>query len=107
MKIKKSENYRVVIEPYYLDIGTPEQIKKRVHATCNEIIDAVNRHIDNVSAVYMDCDSRDVCSHCGCDWCEETVGEPDCPKGTPLCCDAAIAEFDAKQAEEAAREAGR
>lgn len=109
MKITKKSNFRVVIEPRRLgDYGyvkvsdkftgrSPEQIAKDYERISEEIIEQVKRHVDNVGWIGIECDSEEVCSHCGWNWdVSPDDSDPDWPKGTPLCCDKAIQEFKSK-----------
>ena len=109
MKITKKSNFKVVIEPRRLgDYGyvrvsdcffgrDEERIAKDYEQRCEEIIDQVKRHVDNVGWIGIECDSKEVCSHCGCNWdVSDDDSDPEYPKGTPLCCERAIQEFKSK-----------
>lgn len=86
MKIIKKENFRVVVEPkthvYGIKLSYVEQ-------DCNEMLEQIKRHVDNVARVYVDCDTEEVCSHCCYTW------EVDPETKEPLCCNKAIEEFNA------------
>lgn len=109
MKITVKTNFKVVIEPRRLgNYGfvsvsdnftgrSSEQIAKDYEKRCEEIIDQVKRHVDNVGYVGIENDSSERCSHCGNDWdVLPDDSDPDWPKGTPVCCDKAIQEFKSK-----------
>lgn len=109
MKITKKSNFKVVIEPRRLgDYGyvsvsdgffgrSEERIAKDYEERCEEIIDQVKRHVDNVGWIGIECDSKEVCSHCGCNWdVLDNDSDPEYPKGTPLCCNRAVEEFKSK-----------
>lgn len=108
MKVTTRSNFRVVIEPRRLgDYGfvrtsdrlgrSPQQIEKEYQERCEEMADQVKRHVDNVGYVGVECDTEEVCSHCGFHW-EVSVddSDPEYPKGTPLCCGRAFEEFKSK-----------
>lgn len=111
MKITRQSNFRVVIEPRLLgnygwmsitDRTPTEETAKEYLSRCRSIADDVRRHVDDVHSVDVECDTKEVCSHCGREWEEATDdNDLDFPKGTPLCCNAAIEEF--RQAQQPAR----
>lgn len=109
MKIIKKSNFRVVIEPRRLgDYGyarvsdsftgrSEEQIAKDYQERCEQIIDEIKRHVDNVGWTGVEFDSEEICSHCRHSWdVSDDDSDPEYPKGTPLCCEKAIQEFKSK-----------
>jgi hypothetical protein len=97
-KIIRKSNFRVLVEPKRLgDYGSirtsdsflrkPEQIEKDYQRRCDDIVDQIKRHVDEVGDVSVDFDTESVCSHCGREWEEDENGEP-------VCCDSAIAEHN-------------
>jgi hypothetical protein len=76
-------NYRVEIEPRSLgDFGymsfsdrliTPneKERQKEYKERCEEIVEQIKRHVDNVGGVYILCDTNNVCEFCGFEWTEE------------------------------------
>ena len=106
MKITRKNNFRVVIEPRRLGDygfvrvsdtffgGSPGRVAKDYEIRCEEIVDQVKRHVDNVGWVGIESDTEEVCSHCGSDWHVSTDDmDPEFPTGTPYCCDRAVEEF--------------
>lgn len=107
MKIIKKSNFNVVVEPRRLgDYGCIRMSDRLVHGDdeqkinrlyqerCEEIVEQIKRHIDNIGYVSVECDTNEVCSHCGRDW-EESQDDidPEFPKGSPYCCNASIEEW--------------
>ena len=97
-KITKKSNFRVVVEPKRLgDYGSirtsdsflrkPEQIEKDYQRRCEDMVDQIKRHVDEVGDAYVDFDSESVCSHCGRDWEVDNNGEP-------VCCNEAVDEYN-------------
>lgn len=99
MAIKKVfQNFRVVIEPKALGnlggVHVPTSwlykdeaaIEKGYRDACKDIVTEVKRHIDGVDSVYVDCDVREECEHCGWIW------KPDA-KGLNGCCDKEVQEW--------------
>lgn len=95
-KVIKKSNFRVIIEPRRLgDYGSvrtsdsfmrnESQIEKDYQRRCDEMVDQIKRHVDNVDNAYVDWDAEITCSHCGSDW----IGA-----GGPNCCEEAIAEYN-------------
>lgn len=90
----KHENFRVIIEPRELgDLGsvvlparmfasTEEAVEKHNRDACDEIVQAVKRHVDGVRRVYVETDERDACEHCGYQW----TGSSDDPDYNEGCC---------------------
>lgn len=39
---------------------------------CQEIVEEVRRHVDNIGHVSIESDQSDVCEHCGSAWTEES-----------------------------------
>lgn len=103
MKLTSKSNFRVVIEPRPLGHfgfaitsdsfgkrGTPEEISKQVeddyNERCQEIVDQIKRHVDNIGYVNIEYDTQIICSHCHRDWDEDE-------DGIPCCCDMAQKEI--------------
>ena len=90
----KRENFRVVVsvdKPWMMN-GDIEDTWQR---NAGRVYDEVKRHIDGWDDVSVESDI--VCIFCGLQWEVQNIHIPDCPKGQPLCCDDAIALFDATQ----------
>lgn len=91
-----TENFRIQIDPtdpselglFRYPVVTTEQAWED---RCNEIREAIKRHIDNIDRVYIKRDRYLVCEFCGEKW-EDVVGD----KGEPYCCDKAQEEFITK-----------
>lgn len=108
MKTRKQSNFRVVVEPRRLgDYGFCSMSDRLIHGDdekkinslykdrCEEIVDQIKRHVDNVKYASVECDTTEICSHCGRDWDEsQNDTDPDFPKGCPYCCEAAIEEWE-------------
>lgn len=110
MKITVKSNFKVVIEPRGLGnygfvrvpddfFGKSQQaIEKNYQERCEEIIDQVKRHVDNVGWIGIEKDEKEICSHCGRIWeVSEDDSDPEFPKGTPLCCGKAIEEHSSNK----------
>ena len=105
-KIRRRDNFCVVVTPRSpgdFRIGSISGIKRSEDESeklCEEIAEQIRRHMDELPSSWMGgnrgvsvtWDSAVVCSLCGLEW------EVD-DDGTPCCCNAAIAEFDAAKAE--------
>jgi ppGpp synthetase/RelA/SpoT-type nucleotidyltranferase len=99
MKVTTKTNFRVEVSPslhgYFSFKKTKEQIEKMERDACEEIASQIKRHVDDVEGVSVVCDTNHNCSHCGYNWeVSENDKDPEFPKGTPLCCEAAIKEFE-------------
>jgi hypothetical protein len=100
MKTTITENYRVIIYPRSIgDFGwasispqaiEPNYIKRQemYKDKCEEIIDDVKRHVNNVGSVNIEYDSREICEFCKSDWEQDEV------TGEPQCCVKAVKEFE-------------
>lgn len=76
------ENYRVVIEPRGLGnfgsismsdgliCSSEEDRQRRYRERCQEIVEDVKRHVDNVGLAHVDFDTVKECEHCGWAWTE-------------------------------------
>lgn len=106
-KIIRKSNFRVVVEPKGLgDYGgirvsdsffgrSTEEIEKEYLQRCNEIEEEIKRHVDNVGYISVEYDTEERCSHCGYRWeVSEDDNDSDFPKGTPMCCQKAIDEYN-------------
>ena len=106
MKIIRKSNFRVVVEPRRLgDYGairtsdtfcrTEEQVEIDYIQRCNEIVDDIKRHVDNIGNVSIEHDTDSICSHCNLTWeISETDSDPNFQKGCPMCCNKAIEEWE-------------
>lgn len=90
MKQVKTKNYRVVVEPrmytYIRRYLTEEQYRR----VCNEIIEQIKRHVDDVLDVQIEFDSEYTCEYCENTWEEDENGEP-------MCCGKAQEEWKSNQ----------
>lgn len=107
MKVIRKTGWHIVVEPKRLgDFGsvsicdkfgglTDEQIERDYRDRCEEIASEIKRHVKNVGWINVEHDTDVKCSLCGREW-EESLDDsvPDCPKGSPLCCEAAIKEWE-------------
>lgn len=106
-KIIRKSNFRVVVEPKGLgDYGSIRvsdsffgrsegEIEKEYLQRCNEIEREIKKHVDNVGYTFVKYDKEELCSHCGLGWeVAEDDNNPDFPKGTPVCCQKAIDEYN-------------
>lgn len=102
MGVKKTKlNFRVIVEPRGLgDLGgahvpvswlykTPEAEEKAWRSVCQEIVDGIKRHVNDVGSVSIDFDIEETCEHCGLPWKLDN-------KGMNGCCDQEIEEWIAK-----------
>lgn len=86
-KVSKRSNYRVVVVPRTpVNYGLPDNHRGWV-ARCREIVESINRHVDDTATVFSTFDTEDVCSFCGHPWkhCLDVMGAPGC-------CEAAVEE---------------
>jgi len=104
MKIHAMENFRVVIipdEPWWLskdNLGMTQENFGKWSRACMEIIEQIKRHVDGFTDIYLDHDSREICS-----FCEGTWEEDD--KGCPVCCQRAVDKWEEAQSPEEPKEA--
>lgn len=90
---KKVEGYHIIVEPRRLGnfgfasvsdrlVCDDEERRLRLYRErCEEILDQINRHVDNVGHTFICEESEDVCEHCGWTW-----GEPlDSPHNGGCC----------------------
>lgn len=107
MKTIKKHNFRVIIEPRrlgnfgfarmsdHLLYDSDETIQREYEKRCEEIVEDVKRHVDNVGHVSVEWDTEEVCSYCGRSWTESQDDlDHGFPKGSPYCCDAAVTEWN-------------
>ncbi len=82
------ENFRVSVYPrgmtdfggisvgrglfYGYDKDGKARWEKDMETRCEEIANAIRRHVDSISGVHVEWDSDPVCSHCGSRWTELT-----------------------------------
>lgn len=83
------ENFRVEVTPRGLgdfgsiSVGTgliygrgpdaKRRIERDEQERCNEIANAIKRHVDNVYSAEVKFDKGYVCGHCGKDWTEDST----------------------------------
>ncbi len=88
-KLERKSNFRVIVEPKRLgDFGSirvsdsffrnEAQIEKDYIRRCNEIVEQIKRHVDEVDSVQVEYDVDTVCGYCGREWEVE--------EGLPTCC---------------------
>lgn len=96
-KIFKKSNFRVLVEPKRLGnygsvrtsdnfLRTEQQVEKDYQRRCDEIVEQIKRHVDDVDSANVEYDSDPVCSLCGSPWEQDE-------NGMPLCCEKAEKEF--------------
>ena len=94
MKIRKYENYRVIVAPsegWALSRKKTED-ERRIQE-CNCLIDSIKKHCDDFDDIEWDRDAVDICSFCGEVW---DVGL--CKDGEYAgCCEEAIEEIKAER----------
>ena len=93
MKRKLKTNIRVEVIPK-IYFWRKEGIEDKKLNACNQILQEIKRHIDDVEEINIEYDEEEACSFCGYDWDE--VEEKKCdgwPKGMPLCCKEAQLEW--------------
>jgi len=85
-------NYRVVVYPERMTGKWRDGEEERA---CKEIKEQIIRHVDGIAhrnpQVFVEFDSEQVCEFCGRPW------ETDPDDGYPLCCGAAVEEWEAAQ----------
>ena len=72
--IIKNENYRVIVEarkPFWL-INDDKKLDQEMKSRCEDIVQQIKRHIDDVSYVGLDWDVSKQCEFCGSDWTEDS-----------------------------------
>ena len=84
--MKVRDNFRVIIEPAIIGWRgrSVADVRKDAQRTCNQIVEAVRRHLDDVLNVTVESD--EVCSFCGLRYEEDDDG--------PICCNAAVEELE-------------
>jgi len=87
MKVIKRNNFRVVIDPELWYKEGHQRYETDAIKICNDIIDQVKRHCDDIRNIGFESDINEVCSHCGYTW---EVDE----SGLPQCCNKAQEEFN-------------
>lgn len=80
-KIERWNESRVIVDPRSLgnygfvimsDPSQPDVRERRYKQRCDEIIEQIRRHVDNVGYVEREDITKAVCSFCGCRWTEDT-----------------------------------
>lgn len=93
-KIIEKSNFRVVVEPETHIFGF-KLSDDTIQRNLKEIKEQIKRHVDNISYVNIEWDTEAKCSYCGLSWeVSEDDSDPDFPKGTPVCCQGAIDEYN-------------
>lgn len=88
--------YRIIVEP---DFFRAEELIHgslgRKERYCKKMISDINRHIDNLSKVYIDVQEHATCNFCGGEWdtLDNHSNDLDFLKGLPICCGKAQEEF--------------
>jgi hypothetical protein len=90
MKVISKNNFRVIIEPATWYKRGHEKHESDAQKTCEEIIESIKRHVDDIESIHWECETNTTCSFCGLAWEEDIDGEP-------LCCDKAQYEFNNKK----------
>lgn len=88
MRLKRLEDYRVVVypaEPLYLSLRPQDQQEHTMKAASRQLEGQIKRYCDGVGSTVATWTTVTYCSHCG----HEEAGEPDC-------CEAAIEEREVK-----------
>ena len=84
----KATNYHLIVdvsEPFLVLGDLADAWRRR----SRDVRESIKRHVDNVGDIDVEYDL--VCTFCGGHWeVEKSDGDPDCPKGMPLCCEKAI-----------------
>ena len=80
---------RVTADMWLIDEGTPAH-----RARCNTIIGRIKRHVDEIGSVELCSEVTTTCSDCNRPW------ETDPADGCPLCCQAAVAQWETEQSKE-------
>jgi hypothetical protein len=84
MKKTIKENYRVEVYP---DIWPANSSHSSYMSSLRDIRKSIERHIDDVSDIRDEFDTKEVCGFCGTEW-----GDAIDEDGIPWCCDEAIKE---------------
>lgn len=97
MKTTKIDNYRVVLYMTYAQWRASGKAHADYRRVGGDIRRKIMARLDECSGpegfpVAFEFDSEEVCSHCGQRWEEDTD-----PKGLPMCCAKAQAEWQAEQ----------
>lgn len=82
-KVTKNSNYRVIVTPHVSSLTrslhrTPGSLERDIKNKCHDLVDAIKRHVDGVDSIHIECDTEEICSHCGLSWSETEEGEPNC-----------------------------
>ncbi|MDH5183390.1 MAG: hypothetical protein OEX12_05815 [Gammaproteobacteria bacterium] len=98
MKININDNYRVVVyvdDPLFL--GAKDQDGKNLMylRDANKVRSNILRHVDGATDATIECDTTEICSHCGNAWeVNEDPNDKEWELGMPMCCEDAIKEFE-------------
>lgn len=85
MKKTIRDNYRIIVEPhlgYQLDSG--DKNHNYNVSICEDIIEQIERHVDDVDYLTAEWDEQSHCTLCGNEWEEKN--------GVPTCCKEAVDE---------------
>ena len=78
------ENYRVEV---YSDVW-PQSSSHSIHISAlGDIKSSIERHVDDISDIRVEWDSKEICEFCGMEW-KDAIDED----GIPWCCDKAMKE---------------
>jgi len=94
MKLTFKDNYRIVVEPrtHIFGIKLSEETQK---SDLRAMEEQIKRHVDNIGYMQVLHDTHHICSYCRLTWeVSEDDSDQDFPKGTPVCCQKAIDEFN-------------
>jgi hypothetical protein len=87
VKTTRRESFHVVVEPKTHGYGVKLYNENEV---CEQIVEQVSRHCDNVYSARVVCEREYACSFCGGPWTED---DGQCNE----CCDREIEEFEARR----------
>ena len=83
-KITYEDNFRVVAEVFSLSNAD----EARCRSDCQEVVDQIKKHIDDVTSVWIESDAIEACEHCETHW-ENAIDL----FGYPWCCEKAQNDF--------------
>lgn len=93
MKRAIRENWRVIVIPEEPWLGRKDE--DTMLSLSENLVNEIKRHVDGIGDIYIDCDNRTICSHCGETWeeWEKDDEESGIVAGMPACCDKALKEW--------------
>jgi len=99
MKVIEKSNYRIVVEPKTHIYGV-KLSEDAIQMDIKEMEQQIKRHVDNIGYLSVEHDTNTICSYCRRTWeVSEDDTDPDFPKGTPVCCDKAINEYNEQKSQ--------